>query len=221
MAPALDSSAFVSTVRPYLQSKDSAGLADLLRARWSQEQIWGLLESTDADARKVAALCLGLVGGRRCVDRLAPKLADADPVVHQMAEHALWSIWFRLGATPAANAALHRGAKAVGHRDFARAAAQFDTALAADPGFAEAHNQRAVVRYLTDDFAGSIADCRRAVELMPCHFGAWAGRGHCHLHLDELPDALRCYRQALAIYPHLDGVRHAVAEIRGRLGHGD
>ena len=221
MALTLDPTAFVSTVRPFLQAQDASGLADMVRGRWSRDQIGRLLESPDLDARKVAALCLGLVGGRQCVDRLCPKLCDPDPVVHQMAEHALWSIWFRLGKTPAANADLCRGAQALGRRDFARATSHFDAALDADPDFAEAYNQRAIARYLGDDFAASIDDCREAVRLMPCHFGAWAGLGHCHLHLDQLDDALRAYRRALDIYPHLHDVRQAVAEIRQRLAAGD
>ena len=134
-----------------------------------------------------------------------------------MAEHALWSIWFRLGATPVANAALCRGARALGERDFAGAVAHFDAALAADPDFAEAYNQRAIARYLTDDFRASVADCREAVRLMPCHFGALAGMGHCYLHMDKLHHALRCYRRALDVYPHLEEVRQSVAEIERRL----
>ena len=217
MTRTLDPSAFVTTVRPFLQAKDQTGLSDLLRAKWSRDQIGRLLDSPDADARKVAALCLGLVGGRKCVDRLCPKLSDPDPVVHQMAEHALWLIWFRLGATPVANAALHRGAQALGHRDFGRATSQFDIALTADPNFAEAYNQRAIARYLREQFQASIDDCRQATRLMPCHFGAWAGMGHCYLHLDELGLALQSYGRALDVYPHLHDVRQAVAEIRVRM----
>jgi len=220
MALALQPAAFVSAVRPFLQAKDSSGLATLLRARWSCEQIGQLLDSPDVDARKVAALCLGLVGGRRCVDRLCPKLTDPDPLVHQMAEHALWSIWFRLGATPAANADLCRGAQALGRRDFDHAIAHFDAALAADPAFAEAYNQRAIAHYLRDDFTASIDDCRQAIRLMPCHFGSLAGMGHCHLHLGHLNRALRSYRRALDVYPHLHDVRQAAAEIECRLASG-
>lgn len=221
MAPTLDPSAFVSTVRPFLQANDTSGLADMVRTKWSRDQLGRLLNSTDVDARKVAALCLGLVGGRKCIDRLCPMLSDPDPVVHQMAEHAMWSIWFRLGKTPAANTDLCRGAKALGHRDFDRAIGHFSAALDADPEFAEAYNERAIAHYLNDAFGASIEDCREAVRLMPCHFGAWAGMGHGHLHLNQLTDALRAYRRALDIYPHLHDVRQAVAEIRARLAAGD
>jgi len=51
---------------------------------------------------------------------------------------------------------------------------------------------------------------------MPCHFGAWAGMGHCHAHVGRLDEALKSYERALSINPHLDGVREAVNELRGQ-----
>ena len=50
---------------------------------------------------------------------------------------------------------------------------------------------------------------------MPCHFGAWAGLGHCYAHEGQLVDAVEAYERALEINPHLDGIRQAVAELRG------
>ena len=48
---------------------------------------------------------------------------------------------------------------------------------------------------------------------MPCHFGAWAGMGHCFLHLGQLDHAIRAYQRAIAINPHLECVRQTLAEI--------
>ena len=200
-----------------MRATDAAGLIGLLQSRWSPTQLGALMSGAEADTRKVAALCLGLVGGRAAVEPLCRGLADADAMVYQMSEHALWTIWFRLGAVIEANVSVCRGARAVAAREFARAIALFDAALSADPSFAEAYNQRAIAHYLQDDFAASVADCRRATELMPCHFGAWAGLGHCHLQLGDLPAALRAYRQALAVNPRMDGVRQAATEIARRL----
>jgi tetratricopeptide (TPR) repeat protein len=218
MPTATDPSAFVRIVRPYLLAQDSAGLVDLIRSNWTVDQLAGLLGDGDADARKVAGLCLGLVGGRPAIDPLCRQLADADPLVHQMAEHALWSIWFRLGRTPAVRSDVCRGARAIAAREFVRAESHLDAAIAADPAFAEAYNQRAIVHYLREEYDDSVDDCRRTVELMPCHFGAWAGMGHCHLHLDRPRQALRAYRRALAIHPHMDGVRQAASELCSRIG---
>ena len=63
-------------------------------------------------------------------------------------------------------------------------------------------------------------DCRRAVEHMPLHFGAWAGMGHCHAHLGRIQEAVECYRRALSINPHLDGIPQAILELEKRIAAG-
>jgi cytochrome c-type biogenesis protein CcmH/NrfG len=52
---------------------------------------------------------------------------------------------------------------------------------------------------------------------MPCHFGAWAGMGHCFLHLGQLDHALRAYDRALEINPHMRSISQAATEIRQRV----
>ena len=195
-----------------METQDLQGLLALLKSRWSSDQLKTLLSSGDADARKVACLALSLVGGRCCISGLTELLADPDPLANEMAEHALWSIWFRCG-TPDANCLLTRGAKAMDERNFERAERLFTDAIHADPTFAEAYNQRAIVHYLQEHYELSMADCIEAVERMPCHFGAWAGMGHCHAHLGHIPDAIRCYRRAIEINPHLQCLSEAVEEL--------
>jgi tetratricopeptide (TPR) repeat protein len=213
----IEPQSFVSVVRPLLESNDPQALVDAIHQRWNTGQIARLLTGENTDARKVALVCLAMVGDRNCVESVYPHLADADPTINQMAEHALWSIWFRCGS-PEANHQLCRGTKALGHRDAGTAIQHFDNALAADPQFAEAYNQRAIARYLKEQFEESIADCRKAIRLMPCHFGAMAGMGHCFLHLGQLEHALRAYERALAVNPHLQCVSQTAAEIRRQLG---
>ena len=108
---------------------------------------------------------------------------DSDPMVNQMAEHAMWSIWFRSGARPRRTRSCAAGREALNGRDFAGALEHVDRAIRLDPKFAEAYNQRAIIHYLQERYEESIEDCSRAVERMPLHFGAWAGMGHCHAHL--------------------------------------
>jgi tetratricopeptide (TPR) repeat protein len=214
--PAIDPCEFVATVQPALARQDVQGLTDLLRSRYSHEQIKAVLTSDDLDARKVAALALSLVGGKCCVEELSKQLCHADPVVNQMAEHALWAIWFRCGSKEA-NHELCRGTKALNRRDIECAIEHFSKAISIDPNFAEAYNQRALAKYLGEQYGPCIEDCEQAVERMPCHFGAWAGMGHCHAHEGRLNDAIRCYEQALCLNPHLDGVKQAISELRGKL----
>jgi len=203
---------FVAAVTPLLERRDLSALLQFLRQNWTGEQIVELLKSRHCDARKVAALALSLVGGACCLKPLSEQLKDPDPIVNEMAEHALWSIWFRSGC-PQANEQLGRGAQAMDRRDMEEAIKYFTRAIEIDPNFAEAYNQRAIAYYLLDQWEKSKSDCQKTVDLMPCHFGAWAGLGHCHAHEGRLDEALRCYQQALAINPHFECLAEAVAEL--------
>jgi tetratricopeptide (TPR) repeat protein len=208
----IEPSVFVSVVRPLLESNNLQGLVEALRQRWDCKQISRLLIDGDRDARKVALVCLAMVGERACIDSIAGQLSDADRTINQMAEHALWSIWFRHG-TAEANVELCRGTKALGRRELDLAIEHFDRAILLDPRFAEPHNQRAITLFLQDRFEESIGDCRKAIRLMPCHFGALAGMGHSFLHLGQLDHAIRAYRRAIVVNPHLDGVRQTLEEL--------
>lgn len=208
---------FVSVAQPLLQRKDLPALIAALRGRFGSEQIQGFLSRGQPDARQLAAFALGLMGDRECVPALAGALADADPATRDLAEHALWSVWFRLGS-PCANRCLARAAQCMDSCDFPGAEGLITKALEQSPNFAEAYNQRAILHYLSDRFELSLADCRRAVAIMPLHFGAWAGLGHCYCQLDQRAAALRSYQKALSINPHLDGIREAVSELRRSRG---
>ncbi len=209
---------FVEAVQPVLERQDLTGLLALLKSRWTALQIVSLLSCPDDDARKVAALSLSLVGGTCCLGELASQLKDPDLMINQMAEHAIWSIWFR-GGTPEANHQLCRGAEAISRGEHEHAIEHFNKALELCPIFPEAYNQRGLALYLLERYEESLADCRRAVELMPIHFGAWAGMGHCHAHQGKLHQAVECYERALSINPHMTQVRQAIAELKGKLSH--
>lgn len=219
--PPIDPAHFVACVQPLLAGKDLQGLSDLLRSRFTEQQLTALFQCDNPDARKVAALAFGLIGCKAGMCKLAPLLRDRDPMVNQMAEHAMWTIWFRSGANPDANRELCRGTKAMNRREFDVAVEHFDKAIAADPSFAEAYNQRAIVKYLQERYEESIDDCRLAVERMPHHFGSWAGMGHCHAHLGRLKEAVACYEKVLSIHPSFGGVPQVLEELRRRLELGE
>jgi tetratricopeptide (TPR) repeat protein len=216
-ASMIDADDFVARVKPQLAKCDPAGLLAFLRSRWNREQIIALLRGRHEDARKVAALCVSLVGTTCCIPELITLLQSPDPVVNNLAEHALWSIWFRAGS-PEANHQLHRGAQALERRDFRHAISHFDRAIALCADFAEPYNQRAIAHFLLDEYEKSLADCERALELMPQHFGAWAGSGHSAAHLGQWNRAISGYERALVINPHMHAIREAVGELKQKLG---
>src|SRR5665213_1150167 len=211
-APTIDPSEFVATVEPLLERQDAPGLLTLLRTRWTHDQIKSILSGDDLDARKVACLALGLTGSKCSIPCIAQQLRHPDPVINQMAEHALWSIWFRAGSA-SANHELCRGSQALSRRDLDCAIEHFTRAIEIDPAFAEPYNQRGIAKYLGERYSECAADCMEAVQRMPCHFGAWAGAGHCHAHKGHLAEAVKCYERALEINPHLD-IRHVVCQLK-------
>ena len=214
-SPTIDPSEFVALVEPLLERRDAAGLRDLVRARWTRDQLKAIVHGDHLDARKVACLALALVGGDCAIPCLAEQLKSPDKIVNQMAEHALWSIWLRGGAEDA-NRELCRGAEALNRRELNCATKHFTRAIEADPSFAEAYNQRAITHYLAERYEESIADCQAAIERMPCHFGAWAGMGHCHAHEGRMAEAIKCYERAIEINPHLDGIEEVLLELKGQ-----
>ena len=208
-----DSDRFLAAIQPMLEARDIAALAAYLGKSYSNEQLCAILCVTDRDACKVAALCLGLVGDANCIPSLVDRLRDADPVINQMAEHALWSIWFR-GGTPRANQELAHGARSLSDREFDDALRRFNRALILCPDFAEAYNQRGIAHYMQDHFEAALLDYQMTVELMPCHFSAWAGLGHCYAQLEMIPQAIDSYEKARELNPHLEGISRALGDLR-------
>jgi tetratricopeptide (TPR) repeat protein len=209
---AIDPEEFINTLQPSLRDGRLQEALECVRQRWTACQVISLLEDPSGDVRKVAALALSLVGDRSAVKPLAVALHDRDPMVAQMAEHALWAIWFRLGR-PAAVSLAKCGNIHLHHGNNDCAIEKFTQAIQEDPDFAEAYNQRAIAHYLSEHFIESIADCRAALARMPQHFGAMAGMGHCFAHLGQWSEARRCYRLTLAIHPHQEGIEASLTQV--------
>jgi len=196
---------------PQLQPPDdpdlwAARMHDALRlfrhrllSHYTEGTLQRLLDHPDAETRKAAVLGLGLAGTMDSNAHLARTLHDEDPSVARMATDALWQLWFR-GGTPEQNDELQR----ILHLpDFLQILAGLDDLVRESPRFAEVYNQRAILYFRRGEFGRSIADCDRALELNPFHFGAHAGMGQCYLKLRRPRAALRAFRLALETNPTL------------------
>jgi len=141
-------------------------------------------------------------------EREALEILRGDDVVEiARAEAALWQMWCRSGVAEI-DALLVRGIEAMERRDFEEAERTFARIVEQAPHFAEGWNKRATVRYLTDDYEGSIADCRATLARKPHHFGALSGQGLCHMALGQHREAAELFRRTLSVHPHLDAARH-------------
>ena len=164
------------------------------------------------------AATVALAFGDTCqADQSDPRLGElfmelreaSNPAVAQRAESEIWAIWHE---TPDEKSmAIMRNARmALDNSDFGSAISLLDRLVDYSPDFAEAWNQRAIVLYLAEDYAGSLRDIEQTLALEPRHFGALSGRGQVYLRLDEPELALRAFESALDRNPWMANIRSQV-----------
>lgn len=202
----------------YYETFRRDGKADEFRrsvsARYSEATLARLLRIGGVQARRAAVLALGLVGGFESNAAVAGALQDKDPTVRNLADNALWSIWFRAD-TPENNKALDHVQDLILRDRFSEAVAAATALITRAPDFAEAYNQRAIALFRQGRFAASIADCRAVVARNPYHTGALSGLGQCQLQVGQIEEALDTFRKALKVQPYNESLRQVIAELEG------
>ena len=133
---------------------------------------------------------------------------------------ALWEMWHRSGDREV-DTLLREGVAVMERRDLAGAEAIFARVIAQAPEFAEGWNKRATVRYVAENYEGSIADCGETLTRNPHHFGALSGQGLCYMALGRHREAAAVFRRALAVHPRLQGARHNLAVAMGEAVRGN
>jgi tetratricopeptide (TPR) repeat protein len=97
---------------------------------------------------------------------------------------------------------LQRARKARGEKEFDAAGKILDATIALLPDWAEGWNARATLRYLDDDYDGSMADVAETLKREPRHLGALMGMSHILEARDKKEQALKVCERVLAIAPH-------------------
>jgi tetratricopeptide (TPR) repeat protein len=134
----------------------------------------------------------------------------------RMIETKIWKIW-AANDDPRVDVLMDRGMNAMSIDDTDTALAAFNEVIKRDDSFAEAYNKRATVEFVRHDFAASVADIERTLQLEPRHFGALAGLGQVYLAMNKKAAALRAFEAALAIDPRLENVQRTVTELKQQL----
>ncbi len=182
--------------------------------RYNEGTLLRLLANGDNESRRAALLALSLLGTMNACAGIAARLHDEDRETARIAADTLWTLWFR-GDVPANNHELQRLARM---RDREQALTGIDALIKRAPEFAEAYNQRAIIYFRQKKFDRSIADCQKALELNPFHFGAQAGLGQCYMQMRKHRAALKAFRAALRLNPHMDGVAETIRALENALG---
>jgi tetratricopeptide (TPR) repeat protein len=151
------------------------------------------------------------------LDELFDKLQETqNPIEAKQLERKIWEAWGK-SDSDTLEALMQGGVAVMEKGDYKRAVDIFSTVIELKPDFAEGYNKRATVRFLAGDYAGSVADIERTLRLEPRHFGALSGLGTIMERLDNLPEALRAWRRALAANPHLTDGPDKLKELRRRI----
>ncbi len=201
----------VDYYRMFLADRDLEAFRGRLQARYNAGTLERILsDSPDPAARRAAVLGLGLEGRFETANSMLGKaLRDQDPTVREMAEEALWAVWFRAD-TPEHNATLEGVREMIGAGRLDDAIGLATRLIAQAPDFAEAYNQRAIAYYLQGRLAESARDCRETVKRNPVHFGALSGLARCQLGLNRPREALDTLRLAVKLQPYSETLRESV-----------
>ncbi|MCR4268010.1 tetratricopeptide repeat protein [Nitratireductor sp. ZSWI3] len=107
--------------------------------------------------------------------------------------------------------------EAIKAEKFSVALDHLDQVVMLFPDYAEGWNRRATVHFMMNDYARSMTDISRTLELEPRHFGALAGMARILQATGRQEQALQAYTRILDIYPMLRSAQQAVAEISNEL----
>ena len=183
--------------------------AVLLAGPTREEALKALADTGSVDSRRQGARALGETGLMADLPKLAAALRDADPLVREVAESAMWQVWSRSG-----DATIDRlfatGLEQMQARQGDEAVDTFSEIIRRRPEFAEGWNKRATVYYLLGEYKKSLADCDEVMKRNPYHFGALSGYGMIYMQLDQPATALEYFEQALRVNPNLESTRQTI-----------
>jgi tetratricopeptide (TPR) repeat protein len=178
----------------------------------SRAEALAALAGTQTTPRLEAIVWLANYGTMNDAERMHVLLRDANALVRDYAEQALWALWSRSGDSDV-DRLMARGVEAMQASEHEAAIAAFSEVVKRKPAFAEGWNKRATVYYLAGEYEKSVADCAEVLKRNPRHFGALAGLGQIYMQLERYDEALNWLRQALELNPNLLGVEFNIKSI--------
>jgi tetratricopeptide (TPR) repeat protein len=150
---------------------------------------------------------------QRTLDELFRHLgAAADPEEAKGYADAIQHVWLQ-SRSDTANLIMQRAMLASRMKNYPLALTLLDKLVALEPDWAEAWNQRATVRFLSEDFDGSMADIDKVLKLEPRHFGALTGMAVILQREGLNKRALEVFKKMLEIYPAQPDIKDTVDKL--------
>ncbi len=176
--------------------------------------------ATQADEQPRAPLASDTGTAQEAPSRLDALFRD---LKHERNEQAARRIALRIGETwsdsGSATAALlvQWANEAIKAEKFPVALDFLDQVILLYPDYAEGWNRRATLHFMMNDYARSMADISRTLELEPRHFGALSGMARILQSTGRQEQALAAYQRVLDVYPMLRSAQKAVGELADEL----
>lgn len=140
----------------------------------------------------------------------------ANPRYAKTIADGIWAQWFRSGSATV-DLMLHWSNEAIERNDFNIALDFLDQIVTRKPDFSEGWNRRATLHFMMNNYAKSMADINRVLELEPRHFGALSGMALILEQSGSKQAALKAWRRTLEVYPAMKSAQDAVIRLEDDL----
>lgn len=128
----------------------------------------------------------------------------------------IWAEWFKSGSATI-DLMMQWAQTAADKKEFDVALDFLDQVVTLSPNFSEGWNRRATVHFIMNNYAKSMADIDRTLQLEPRHFGALSGMAQILKNTGRKQLALDAYLRVLEIYPMMRSAQTEVANLSEEL----
>ncbi|CAM5482734.1 tetratricopeptide (TPR) repeat protein [Aquamicrobium terrae] len=128
----------------------------------------------------------------------------------------IWQEWSQSGSA-SIDLMMQWSQKAIEEQKYDVALDFLDQVVTLDPTYAEGWNRRATVHFLMKNYAKSMVDIEKTLELEPRHFGALSGLAQIMADTGRKQAALEAWQRVLDIYPMLRNAQNQVATLSEEL----
>ncbi len=150
---------------------------------------------------------------RQTLDTLYDQLLQAkDSETVTFLTEAIEKVWLDSGSHTV-NLLMERALLAVNGQKLDQAIAILAAVTKIAPDYPEGWNQLAVAHFLKEDFDKALPPLIRALDLEPRHFKAMEGLAVLMREIGQKKSALKAFRRALELNPHLGQSRQAIEEL--------
>lgn len=137
----------------------------------------------------------------------APEGFDA-----RVTEKTILNVFAQSGSATA-DLLMDRAASAILDEDLATGLSLLNRVTELQPDFAEGFHRRSHIYFLQEDYTNAMVDLQQVLRLEPRHFVAIKSLGFVLLETGDEEGALKAFRMALTLNPHMEDVQQAIKKL--------